>query len=204
MKTNLIVTLTFILLTSVSANAQHRFGISPGLSLANIYITQDLGSVDKKSKPGFDGGVFAEFNVSPMFAVQPEINYSMQGVKLTDATGKAFFNFNYLTVPVLAKVKPVKGLGIFAGPQLGILLSANTKDATGKKTDVKDMLESTDFYAVLGIEYQLPSGFFAGVRYNIGFQKVIEDSGEYLKNRYASIRVGYSMPLGVAKKQVKK
>lgn len=197
MKKNLIVSLTFMFLIVLSAAAQkqqHRFGISPGISLATIKVTTPLGEADKKAKIGFDGGVFAEFNVSDMFAVQPEINYSMQGVKLSDGSNEAFFRFNYLTIPVLAKVKPVPCLSFFAGPQLGILLSAESEDATGTKNDVKDLLEDTDFYAVLGAEYQHTSGFFLGARYNLGLQKIVEDGGEYIKNRYFSIRVGYSMP----------
>ena len=194
MKKNLFFSLTFLCLSVSVVNAQHRFGVSPGLSFATIKITQSLGETDKKAKLGFDGGVFAEFNVSDMLAVQPEINYSMQGVKLTDGSNEAFFRFNYLTIPVLVKVKPVKSLSFFAGPQLGILLSAESEDATGTKNDVKEALEDTDFYAVLGAEYQHTSGFFLGARYNLGLQKIVEEGGEYIKNRYFSVRVGYSMP----------
>jgi hypothetical protein len=71
------------------------------------------------------------------------------------------------------------------------------KSSTSETQDVKDQLESTDFYAVLGTQYRFDNGVFVEGRFNLGTQNLAKEAltGE-LKNQYFSIRVGYSFDFG--------
>ncbi|HEX2629749.1 MAG TPA: porin family protein [Chitinophagaceae bacterium] len=197
-----ILLLSISLFALMAVNAQHRFIITPGLNIAKSDISPVGDGSDLKSKIGFDGGIGAEFSFSKYFSIQPEVNFSMQGVKGEGNGSETIISLNYITVPVLAKVKPAPGFSILAGPQIGFLTSANSKITNEPKQDLKDLLKSTDIFGVFGIEYQFPIGVFVGVRYQLGFTDIIdEEIGTELKNRSFTFRAGYSFPLGGAVKK---
>jgi hypothetical protein len=70
-----------------------------------------------------------------MFAIQPEVYYSMQGAKYEeeedDVQVKVIFKYDYIQVPVLAKVNiPIESSikpNVFLGPALGINVRARCK-----------------------------------------------------------------------------
>ena len=54
-------------------------GLKGGLNLASW--SNNGSSVNYQNRVGFNAGLFANINVSPNFAVQPEVVYSSQGTK---------------------------------------------------------------------------------------------------------------------------
>ncbi len=163
MKKMLLPVLILLLFFSSSALAQLPFklGARVGLNLANLSFDPDLpANVDKSSRVGFKFGAMAELGFIPMFALQVEPMYVMRGAKFTQGSIEETWKFSYLEIPILLKLKiPTPGPitpYIFAGPNIGILLSA-TDEAGGQDTDIKDQLSSTDFALDFG----------AGVGFNI-------------------------------------
>lgn len=96
---------------------------------------------------------------------------------------------NYINIPIMAKYYIIDGLSIEAGPQLGILVSANSEGnvielGTGAAEsfdgDVKDYYKSIDFVVGIGASYRLNNGVFFSLRFNKGISKINEDIDFYL------------------------
>ncbi len=65
--------LAAVLMLSLTSQAQVKFGAKAGMNLSRF--TEDFETM----KPGFHAGVYAQINIAPMFSIQPEVLYSMQG-----------------------------------------------------------------------------------------------------------------------------
>ena len=163
MKKTLLPALIALLFFSSSTFAQLPFklGVRAGLNLANLSFDPELPStVDKSSRVGFKFGAMAELGFIPMFALQIEPMYVSRGAKFTQGPAEETWKFSYLEIPILLKLKiPTPGPitpYAFAGPNIGILLSAND-ETNGQETDIKDQVNSTDFALDFG----------AGVSFNI-------------------------------------
>ena len=173
------------------------FGVKAGLNLANL--TGDDVS-DTAIKPGMIGGGFFCYNITEIFAVQPEVLFAMKGAKASEGDGK--WNINYIEIPVLFKVNlPTEGKidpFLCVGPGIGILLSSKQTD--GEEVDVKDFTKSTNFgiIAGAGAAYQLEKGAISlEARYEVGLS-TIADAGDdadvaepSIKTSDISFLVGY-------------
>lgn len=172
------------------------FGIKAALNFSNTAIE------GFDSKIGFTGGLFSEYRFNYIFALQPELLFSMQGAK-----GEASFNgynasvvahLNYINIPVMAKFYAIEGLSFEAGPQLGILVYGTaTGTALGitESEDLKSLVNDIDFSLNFGASYQLPRlplGFHA--RYSLGLTDIPKETGigEYSgKNRVFQMGLFY-------------
>lgn len=108
-----------------------------GFDLAAFNIDLDL---KPKFKGGFNAGLFAEIKVNENFYIQPELMYSVKGVKFKDnfefeGEFAGFFadvdgdyeykqSLTYLELPVFAKYRSKGGFMLFGGPYIAYLLSA--------------------------------------------------------------------------------
>ncbi|OWU88423.1 hypothetical protein APR43_23025 [Flavobacterium sp. NLM] len=189
------------------ANAQDvKFGLKGGLNVSNF--SGDTEGIDFKSRFGFNAGGFVEIKFSEKFALQPEVLYSTQGAKVdnfnldVDGIGTVnadvAFNLAYINVPVMFKYFAAEKFSLEAGPQIGFLVSAETKtkvDGYGSsKVDIKDNFESIDFGLNLGAGYDFTENFSAGVRYNLGLANIAkteEGDDSKVHNGVFSLSVGY-------------
>jgi len=150
----------------VAAAVNFNFGIKAGLSLANNVWSDDDGTEKTLARPTF--GALAVFNLTPMIAIQPEVNYLVTGEWWND-TIKVVEAFTYIHIPVLVKFRLVKEGKIvpviFAGPAVSFLLSAKEMG-----DDVKSFFKSTDFGADLGL----------GAEFGLGTMKAFVDARYYL------------------------
>jgi hypothetical protein len=177
---------------AVASAQKIRIGIDPGLALAKGKYKPTAG-VDQRAIAGFDGGLLADCNVVNRFNIQAEVNFSMQGVELNNASTEYSIKLRYITIPVLAKFTAKRGFGVFAGPQLGILSSAKRDVSGGSTSDVKSSFKSSDVYLVFGLEYNFGGGFFFSARYNAGLSQIAKaGTGFEMHNGYSSFRLGYT------------
>jgi len=76
-------------------------------------------------------------------------------------------------------------LSIYAGPQVGFLISAETEfdisASQGVETfsenetiDVKSLYSTIDFGLTAGVEYELDMGIFFGARYYLGLSNIVD------------------------------
>ncbi|GGH64986.1 hypothetical protein HNQ91_002178 [Filimonas zeae] len=188
--------------TTSSKSQPLSFGLKAGVNLATI--TGNNGAGDGKSSlVGLNGGAFATFHVSESFGIQPELTWSTLGVKYKGTfLGSNFTSkqlLNYLTLPVLAKYTFAgSGFSLYAGPQIGYLLSAKLKtsneDGSGSISN-KDAFKSTDFGAVAGVEFEIPNTpLNVSGRYQFGLTKIGDNTGAGdNKNAAATFTVGYRL-----------
>ncbi len=168
-----ITCLLLLLLVTLYTSAQEfHFIPRAGLNLANT--TNTGGSM----KPGLNFGVAAEYMVTPIFAAEAGLYYSLQGSKFKFAD--VDLKHDYLNIPVLAKFYVYKGLNFFVGPQLGIKASVNklsySDDENGGKLMDSDMTKPFDVAAVLGTGYLFPMGLVVSANANIGLTNKAKDS----------------------------
>ena len=196
MKRVIIITLAIVLVFAMSSFAFERgvtgYGMKAGLNLANFTGDDaDAGEgEDKKARMGFAAGGFVTYGITEMFAVQPELLYTMKGAKYEWDGGSETVKFDYLEIPVLAKVSiPTEGnIGphFFIGPSLGILLGAKNKveidgedpEGLAGDHDVKDETKSTEFGLVFGagVDIGMPhSAITIDGRFGLGLTGTCED-----------------------------
>lgn len=197
-KTIIVLTVLFSFISATKAQ-EFRLGIAGGIDAARMTLSGASGG-PFKTKSGLTAGLSAEARFSSLFALQLEANYSQQGTGIigeSEDLQTASINLEYLTIPILAKLYGTPRFSVYAGPQIGILLKSEQQQSNDENRDLKEFLKSTDFYAVIGSEYRFANGLFISGRYNVGLTNLVDSDIEpgKLKNRYFSVRIGYSVKL---------
>ena len=175
-------------------------GVTAGLNISNLYgddVEAFAEGADTKMKIGAAFGGFANYVINDYLAVQPELLYTMKGMKV-DAAETISVSLNYLEIPILAKVSmPMEGKikpSFIIGPAIGILLTAEVEDV-----DIKDDMKSIDFGLALGAGVNVaevgPGNMSADVLYTLGLTSVPDVEDVSIKNWAISIMVGYAFPL---------
>lgn len=204
MKKNILI-VALVLVFGVSNAQKAKFGIKGGMNISNW--AGDTDGMDVKSKIGFNVGGFAEIKLSDKFAIQPELLYSAQGMKLdnipldiegSDYSVDSTFKLVYINIPVMFKFYVAEKFNLEAGPQVGFLTSAKVKvtvDGFGSSTEsVKENFESVDFGLNFGAGYYFTEHFFANARYNLGLSNIAKTEGgenTTINNSVFSLNVGY-------------
>jgi predicted porin len=183
---------------AITVNAQSKadkaveFGAKLGIATTNQSIgLGGLLNVSASSKTGFTLGLVSQLNVSPTFAIQPELNFLSAGSKSEDLTGVVTTNLSYVTLPILARYSfSESGFALLAGPQLDFLLAAKAKSGSSSE-DQKGSYKSTGFSVATGASYRFPFKLFVDVRYQASLMSVAKASDGSLKNRAFILSVGY-------------
>jgi Outer membrane protein beta-barrel domain len=200
------------------ANAQDlKFGVRAGSNFSTL--TGDAVADDVKMQVGFNAGGLMEIKFTDMISLQPEVLFSMQGAKTSDTDNNGItltedeskINLSYINVPVMFKLYPVKGFYLEAGPQVGFLVDAKSKDETrtvtggvetseSTTTDIKGNLKTVDFSFNGGLGFDFTENLFINARYSFGLTNVY-DAPAFLgvfgitdldaKNSVISLNLGY-------------
>jgi opacity protein-like surface antigen len=188
MKFYFTVALAAILMT-VTANAQHaNIGIKAGL---NVYNINNDNSSEYDPKAGFHAGLIGHIHLTRQWALQPEIVYSAQGAKITNAGVETKFNLGYINLPVLVQYMFDNGFRLQAGPQLGFLMNAESK-SNEFSTDIKDNLQTVDLALGFGGGYVNPStGLGIDLRYNVGLSNINESGSVRSTNQGFQVGLFY-------------
>jgi hypothetical protein len=168
---------TFILRGQSSDENKVRFGIKAGLNISNMY-TKDV--QDENMITGFNGGLFLKVPVTPNFAIQPELLYTMKGSELTYnsfISGKASFSLNYVEMPVLAVINLTKIVNIYGGVYIANLTSVVVKNKSNVDLfNFENELKKSDFEMYdwglvggAGLDFNRVS---LGIRYEYGMKPV--------------------------------
>jgi hypothetical protein len=178
-------------------------GVKAGASYSNVRWSDDGGSEKALIKPTF--GAYLTFNLAGNIAIQPEIWFLPTGEYWTwtvdSDNWKEVWVVNYLHIPVLLKARfATKGRLIpyaFAGPALGILLSAKDKHYLNgqfdSEVDVKEWQKSIDFGADLGLGAEMMMSTLKlslELRYYLGLLNASADELHTLKNNSLVIAIG--------------
>ena len=189
-----------------SAQAIH-LGVKGGLNFSYVSGYEEFAGDDLRI--GHHLGIYGDIIFSERISLQVDVLYSTQGATYDDDEefdgGEIIYytddeiKMDYINVPVMLKIYPVKGLSLQAGPQVGFLLDAvNTYKENGvpQEDDLEDYVNNTDFGVAFGIGYKMNFGLNIDFRYIHGIANILsEDSGfdEELNNQLVQISLGYSI-----------
>lgn len=192
-------TICFMLFFILKISAQQEgltFGISGGInrtSLTGAAIDSLSAKGFQKSATGQIIGITLDNKISKHFGLKHELFYTRQliTIKIDDEINPEFkskFKRQYLDIFPVSPGFYYRGLQVYAGPYLGLLLNASVqhKDADGNiYTDTsvygngaasENYSQKMDAGFVAGINYELPNGITIGGRFIRGFVPIIENA----------------------------
>lgn len=193
----------------MAQNEKVKLGVKAGLNISSL--TFDESELSSSSKTGFTAGLMVEIPVAKNFSLQPELLYSQQGTKtsffdqdVTNSNFKGTIELNYLNIPLMLKYYVIKGLSLQTGPQIGLLLKANSKYQDNflgyenqESFNLKKYSSGIDTSINFGLGYQFKDKFYTDFRYNISYSNVFKDGdanyfiNHDMKNRVFQITIGY-------------
>ena len=182
-KATLTLLATIIAAVVLPAQAQYldpSLAIKGGLNYSKLYIDE---AETEDGRVGFHAGIAANFPVSEVFSIQPELLYSTRGVEaeydINNFEGENEFNLNYIDLPLMLKFKFAGIFNIHAGGYAGYLIDANVS-TTNQTGTVQVDLDTDDFnrwdYGVsagLGVEVWRTE---IGARYNLGLSEIADNT----------------------------
>jgi hypothetical protein len=208
-----LISLAVLLAMAIASTAlaQSSFGLRVGANFPNIHRVFPVDDVDFESleNPGFAAGLVAEIGITPIFAFQPELLFSQHGYRIEEEfmeeTMKASIRYNYLQMPLLAKVRfgnNFSGFNINVGPHIGY--GIGDIKATVEMGDEKEDDEVTwdeahtnrlDFGITGGIGVNF-GNLGLDLRYQLGLANMLEDplEGYKMTNRNFQISLSYLIP----------
>lgn len=130
-----ILMIAFVTIAVTNSNAQTTattdnretlsFGLKVGANYSNVYDSENQDFV-ADGKFGFAGGGFVIIPFGKFIGIQPELLYSQKGFKSTGtyfgSTYEMTRTTDFIDVPLLFAVKPIKELTLLFGPQFSYLL----------------------------------------------------------------------------------
>lgn len=184
------------------AFAQLSMGPKLGLNVSSL--TGD----GSNFRAGMNVGIFANYRINKLLAIQPEFYYSMQGAGFDDIpvltkTLESNYTSHYLNIPVLLKIYPCAGLNVHFGPQFGFCVDDEYKaKLAGKEISSKDLepygygykAKTFDFSLALGVGYEFDFGMTIDARYNFGLSNVYDEEGSP-NNTMFMLSLGYKFDL---------
>ncbi|HEY4206864.1 MAG TPA: porin family protein, partial [Puia sp.] len=172
------VLISFVLLTTVTASSYAQklhLGVVAG---TNMYKVTGR-SFDEKFKPAFSAGVYGEYTINRMMAIQPELLWN-QIITRTDqdfsqiypgvGVADADVYLNYISLPVMFAFKPTPELSVLLGPQYSYLVDQTSGLLIGNSRD-KDAFSKSDLALVFGGQLNLGK-VKVGARYSVGLTEI--------------------------------
>ncbi len=217
----LYTTITAVTIFAATVNAQTTFGVNAGVvnsnwkgdALNTVSNVVDLtnGFISTKSKTGFTFGGYANIPVSEKISIVPGLNYTERGyglrgdlkieaLKFLGVNASANVESHYIDVPLTVKAEVVKGLSIYAGPQVSFLTKTNVHVKTAilgislynNKLDITDNFNRVDVAVTGGIGYQFDNGFNVKAAYDHGLSRLDKNNNFNAYNRAVKLTVGFT------------
>ena len=189
MKKTLLIAVFCLLFAAGVRAADPYAGIAAGINIANIK-NNDNGTIMR-----FNAGVFGGLKFGRYFALQGELLYSCVGTNIQQPKEEddIHLNLNYITIPIKAKFFITRKMNVFAGGQVGFLVSKKFNDH-GEKTQVKFDANRVDFSVPIGIGFDFNHFMISG-SYQLGAVNVFKNDAPYGtgRNSVVSINFGYKI-----------
>ncbi|MFY8036528.1 MAG: porin family protein [Cyclobacteriaceae bacterium] len=180
MKKRLLFFVSILFITSITAFSQ-SFGLKGGLNVSNVVGD----SKGVSSRTSFHVGLFYLAPLSESVKIMPELIYSSQGA----SAGTTSVTYNYLNLPVMLNFHTSEKFFFQAGPQLGVLTSADLSNGTAS-VSVKDQLKDIDFALCFGLGGEF-SKMIINARYNLGLTSTSKATNGSFPNSVIQFSVGF-------------
>jgi hypothetical protein len=221
MKYKILPAVVSALAVSIVSQAQVTKGFHAGVAVTNWrgdasgtlndIVKATNGVLQTAPKTGFYAGGFVNIPVTETVSIEPGINYTQKGYTLRGdlsidklnflgANASAKVESQYIDIPVLIKVQPVKGLQLFAGPQLSYLAKSNLKVDAGilgislikRSVDLTNNFNRIDAGVTGGIGYKLANGLSITGSYDRGLSRLDKNSNLKAYNEAFKVGLGFS------------
>jgi hypothetical protein len=152
----------------LSVDAQNAIGLKGGLNIAN------LSGFNGRSRISGHGGVFLHHTINKNWCFQPELLYSGEGQRYFSGGEEHTLALDYLQLPLMIQYYPVPNIYLEAGPQVGVLLSAQDKvnGFDEGHSNVKGDFSSAQVAIGLGAGIKASEQIIFYGRYNFGLTDV--------------------------------
>lgn len=164
-------------------------GIKGGYNLAAVNFD---GNGETGQRHGFHIGFYGESYINESFSIQPELMYSQQGYKVTNANGTFTQQLDYINLPIMFKAYPTKNFFLEVGPQIGLAVShKEIYEGFFNATQQFDP-NSFDYGVNFGTGFKTDAGISLGVRYHLGLGDLYDDNNTAY-NRVWQFSLGFDL-----------
>ena len=166
-KVTTILSVAIMSLFSSTVNAQQAVGIKGGLNIAS------LSGFEGRDRISGHVGVFLHHTINKNWCFQPELLYSGEGQRYMSGGVERTLALGYLQLPLMIQYYPAPQVYFEAGPQFGLLVSAQDKaDDEAGNINAKDDFTTGQVAIGLGIGYKASEKLILYGRYNFGLTDV--------------------------------
>jgi hypothetical protein len=170
-------------------------------------------SFSSASRYGFCIGGFLRYDISPRVSIQPELLYSLRGMKYEGsgdityydetypATATVTYKTDYLEIPVLVVLSTADarhtGVDILFGPHLAVKASSKVTSKaeilgqSDEYTSGLDYMRSFDLGLIIGAGFHMANGLVMDARYSLGLLTLFDEADSPdIKNQGFSLSAG--------------
>jgi hypothetical protein len=148
-------------LFSVVINGQTAFGVKGGVNIASLPDSY-------KQRISVHGGIFVNRPLNKYISIQPEIFFSGEGERAHYNGAEHVWVLDYIEVPLMVQVYPIRQLYLEVGPQVGFLVNAQEKAVGGTHRDVSANFANVQFAIATGLGVKITDDIIVYGRYNFG------------------------------------
>jgi len=217
----ILITTIFSLTMIQMMYAQVSYGIRTGINFSkwegeDLQVIEDLldktdGYVVTKGKKGLHIGGYVNIPITEGFSFEPGILYSKKGYSIKgdfQVPVLKYFGINvgaqvqqhYIDIPLLLKANVVKGLQVYAGPQVSFLARSSLNAKLGvlgisifnKGFGITERFKKVDLGLTGGLGYVFENGLNIQAGYDHGLSKLDKNDNYEAYNRVVKISVGYT------------
>jgi hypothetical protein len=172
-------------LVAIFSTANAQFGVKGALNIST-WRGDDI--EDASSLLGLNLGVYYNAALSENFSIEPQLDFSTEGVKVEGDDAK--FKTNFINLSALARYNSPSGFFVGTGPQIGLMVSSKAEDG-GVSADADEIFNSTNISWALTTGYQSPTAGIGGfIRYNFGLTNIIDEDALSAEAKTSVFQVG--------------
>ena len=202
-------------------HAQVSYGLRSGVNFSkwegdDLQVIEDLldktdGYLVTKGTKGFHVGGYVHIPISEVFSFEPGLQYSKKGysikgdfqipvLKYLGINARAQVQSQYIDIPLVLKVNVVKGLQVYAGPQVSYLVRSSLNAKLGilgisifnKGFGITQRFNKIDIGLTGGVGYEFDNGLNIQAGYDYGLSKLDKNDNYAAYNRVVKISMGFT------------
>ncbi len=217
----IFVSVIAIVMMTPLLHAQVSYGIRTGINFSkwegdDLQAIEDLlnktdGYVVTKGKKGLHIGGYVRIPISGVFAFEPGLQYSKKGYSIKgdfQIPALKYFGINigaqvqshYIDIPLVIRANVVRGLNVYAGPQVSYLARSTLNAKLGvlgisifnRGFGITERFNKVDLGLTGGIGYEFDNGLNIQAGYDYGLSKLDKNDNYEAYNRVIKVSIGYT------------
>ena len=185
---------------SLNTEAQTTWGITAGITSANVHLKDGNESKTSDYKTGFSAGVIVDIPAGKSFSIQPGLQFLQKGLSDKTPNSSEKITLNYIDLPINAIYSSAKGFFIGAGPAFSFGVSGKYKYTSGNISETTDMkfgsgnnddLKSFELSANVLTGFKFKKGFMIAANYNVGLTNNSNEKDVSWKSSYYGLKLGW-------------